>query len=72
MNAFVVSYLIAHATHIVGGVYVVLFCAVNALEPPDETSSRRYRYIYRFLNMLPIPTLRVPVVPAARFPIPKP
>lgn len=70
MKALLVSYLIAHASHIVGGFYVVLFCAVNALEPPDENSSPQYRYLYRFLNMLPIPTLRVPVMPAARFPKP--
>jgi len=41
-----------------GILYLVVAAAINALAPPDETSSVRYRYLYNFLHALPIPSVR--------------
>ncbi len=47
------------------GVYAAFMAAVGALEPPDTTSSKGYRWLYKFLNSLAV---NVKDVAGARFP----
>jgi hypothetical protein len=45
--------------------YVAFMAAVGALEQPDASSSKGYRWLYRFLNSLAV---NVKNVADARFP----
>ncbi len=57
LTNFIVAHWGSIAASVSGTGYLIAAAAINAMEPITTTSTPRYRYWYRFLNGLPIPTL---------------
>ena len=50
------NFLAMYWPHVSGALLVVLAAAIGAMEL-QPTDSRKYRYFYHFLHLLPIPNL---------------